>query len=84
MSAAECRPKFHVSQRLEGKVGGEEPSDHVGDGEGEAVDEDQADDSAQGDKDAIRLGDVGLLFDLDEDPVPRELKAKTNSGQALR
>ena len=61
---------------LEGEIGGEEPSDSIGDGEGEAVDEDQADKGDRGDKNAISFGDVGLLFDLDEDRVPRELKAK--------
>jgi len=60
-------------ESLEGEVGGEEPPDHVGDGESEAVDEDQADEGDRGDKDAISLGNVGLLFDLEEDWVPREL-----------
>jgi len=56
-----------------GEVGGEGPSDEVGDGEREGVDEDGGEEEGGGDERAVRLGDLGLGLELVEDRVLAQL-----------
>lgn len=60
---------------LDGEVGGEEPSDEVGDGGSESVDEDQEGEEGDSSDSAISLGNVGLLLELVGKGVPGELKS---------
>jgi len=60
-------------ESAEGEVGGEGPSDEVGDGESEGVDEDKADEGDCGDESTVGLGDLSLFFELDEDGVRAQL-----------
>jgi len=60
-------------ESAEGEVGGEGPTDEVGDGESEGVDEDKADEGDGGDESTVGLGDLSLLFELDKDGVLAQL-----------
>jgi len=59
-----------------GEVGRKSPTDEVGDGKGEGVDEDHGEEDCAGDEDTVRLRNLSLLLELDEDRVPAELFVK--------
>lgn len=59
------------AHREEGREG---PSDEVGNGESEGVDEDHGEESQRGDDDTVVLGHASLFLQLVEDRVPTKLE----------
>lgn len=61
-------------ERLEGQVGGERPTDEIGDGGGEGVEEVEEADKEDYADEGIRLGDLRALLKVDKNGVLGELE----------